>query len=67
MGSFFPSPMDMGSRDGSHEGGLVLGNEAVWTNQPYQSAGLLGMDLVRLGLERGETTSAAACLGTPSG
>ena len=30
---------------------MVIGNEAIWTKTPRQQIGLLGMDLIRLGLD----------------
>jgi secernin len=47
-----------GAEMGANEMGVVCGNEAVWTratDEPLETKRLLGMDLVRLGLERGGT------------
>ncbi|XP_078726953.1 secernin-3 isoform X1 [Lampetra fluviatilis] len=49
-----------GAEMGANDRGVCVGNEAVWTNEPIDDKeALLGMDLVRLALERGGTAREA--------
>ena len=49
-----------GAEMGTNEHGLTIGNTAVFTREAYDTRpGLIGMDFLRLGLERAKTASGA--------
>ncbi len=48
-----------GGEMGTNECGVTIGNEAVWTKEPYSDPALLGMDLLRLALERSSSANQA--------
>ena len=48
-----------GCEMGANDQGVAIGNEAVFTKEPYADTGLLGMDMMRLALERASTAERA--------
>jgi secernin len=49
-----------GCEMGANECGVAIGNEAVFTKEPYRKErGLIGMDMLRLALERADTARRA--------
>ncbi len=48
-----------GCEMGANEHGVTMGNEAVWSKEPIRDIGLLGMDMMRLALERTKTAKEA--------
>ncbi len=53
-----------GAEMGANEHGVVIGNEALFTRVDVEKEGLLGMDLLRLALERAATADEAVTVMT---
>ncbi len=53
-----------GAEMGVNDAGVVIGNEAIFSKRASLKPALLGMDLVRLGLERADSSSAAVSVMT---
>jgi secernin len=53
-----------GAEMGANEHGVVIGNEAVFTKEPYLKVGLTGMDMLRIALERASSAEEAVSVMT---